>query len=88
MKTLAIAYSKSLVAFKNHFAANNRYVDVRFVNFFDRYVKDIAIDNNKVREFAFFDRPKFVRPVETKALNTAPRVAVDRLFQRDGLIGI
>ena len=70
-----------LVSLVHYLAANNRQVDCRLFEFLDRNFKDVAVDDNKVGQFACFNRAQFVWPVKTKAPDTALRVTVDGLLE-------
>ena len=40
---------------ENYLATNDRKIDFRFLEFFGRYLEDVAINDDKVRELACFN---------------------------------
>ncbi len=69
------------MAFEYHLAANNSEINLSFLEFFGRYLKDISVDDNEVSKLACFDRSQLVRPVEAKALDATLRVTVNGLLK-------
>ena len=69
-------------------AADDRSLDPRLVNLLDRYLEDVAVNDDEVGELAFLDRAELVGPIETEALDAASRVTPNSLLQRNGLISI